>query len=97
MDSIVSVLTDNDGVIVDTQEGNGEGWFDYAETITKETLKSRESLGVKEGDQIYWRLYLPLPSATETRLTALNNKAELQAGLSFWELGQASPILLNDL
>jgi len=97
MDGIVSVLTDNDGVIVDTKQSDGEGWFDYAETITKETLKARQSHGVKEGDQIYWRLYLPLPSATRTRLTALDNKAELQAGLSLWELGQASPILLNDL
>lgn len=97
MDGIVSVLTDNDGVIVDPKQGDGEGWFDYAETITKETLKARESHGVKEGDQIYWRLYLPLPSATKTRLRALKKKAELQAGLSLWELGQASPILLNDL
>lgn len=97
MDAIVSILTDNDGVIVDGKQGDGEGWFDYAETVTEEHTKGRESHGVKEGDQIYWRLYLPLPSTTRSRLSALDAEPELRAGVSLWELGQASPLLLQDL
>lgn len=99
MDAIVQVLTDNDGVIVDPEEDDGEGWFDYAETVTKESLEGKKGQGVKEGDEIYWRLYLPLPSSTRARLKALEEEGEggLQAGLSLWELGQASPLLLNDL
>ena len=98
MDAIVTVLTDNDGIIVDPEEEDGEGWFDYAETVTKESLEAKKGQGVGEGDEIYWRLYLPLPSSTKARLEALEEEeGGLQAGVSLWELGQASPLLLNDL
>ncbi|SPO29953.1 uncharacterized protein UTRI_06259_B [Ustilago trichophora] len=97
MTFIISILTDNDGIIVDPKQHHGEGWFDYTETITKETLKDHQTHGVKIGDQIYWRLYLPLPSTTKSRLTAIKPKQELKVGVSLWELGQASRMLLNDL
>ncbi len=86
MDSIVDVLSYNDGVIVDPQQDDGEGWFDYAETITEETIKEKGGHGVKEGDQIYWRVYLPLPTTVQSRLSAVEEDAALQAGLSLWEL-----------
>ena len=95
MDAVVAALTDHDGVIVDTNAPDGEGWFDYTETITHQT--QQQNLGVKEGDQIYWRLYLPLSSTTAARVGAVSAEQELQPGVSLWELGQASPLLLQDL
>lgn len=97
MASIIDILTDNDGVMVDPKQDHGEGWFDYTETVTKDTLTGKQSYGVKVGDDIYWRLYLPLPSTTKSRLGAMEGREELQVGVSLWELGQASPLLLSDL
>lgn len=96
MDTILSILGDNDGVILDTKQ-DGEGYFDYTETVTAETLNGRESHGVKPGDQIYWRMYVPLISTTKERLEALAENEEVQAGVSLWELGQANSLLLHAL
>ncbi|SJX65715.1 uncharacterized protein SRS1_10043 [Sporisorium reilianum f. sp. reilianum] len=96
MHTIVSLLSDHDGVILDTKQ-DGEGYFDYTETVTQETLHGREAHGVKPGDQVYWRMYVPLPSTTQARLEALDDNDEVQAGVSLWELGQASSLLLHAL
>ena len=97
IDTVLSILRNHDGVILDPKDADAEGYFDYAETVTPETLNGRESHGVKPGDQIYWRMYVPLPSTTQARLEALDEIDELQAGVSLWELGQASSLLLHAL
>ncbi|GAC97956.1 hypothetical protein PHSY_005544 [Pseudozyma hubeiensis SY62] len=97
MDAILTILSDHDGVIIDPKD-DGEGWFDYTETVTSESAKGKESQGLKPGDEIYWRMYLPLPSTTQTRLEALEGDNEdVGAGVSLWELGQANGMLLHAL
>lgn len=95
IDAIITILTDHDGVILDAKD-TGEGWFDYVETVTRESAKGKGAHGVRPGDQIYWRLYLPLPTTTKTRLEALQGgNDEVRAGVSLWELGQANALLLH--
>ncbi|EST07134.1 Glycoside hydrolase, superfamily [Kalmanozyma brasiliensis GHG001] len=97
MDTIVSILSDNDGAIIDSRSDDAEGWFDYTETVTRESVKGREAHGVKPGDEIYWRMYIPLPSTTKQSLAALEENDETRPGVSLWELGQASSLLLHAL
>ncbi len=80
MDTIISILSDHDGVILDSKDDHGEGWFDYTETVTRESAKGREAHGVKAGDEIYWRMFMPLPSTTQARLDALEENDECEAG-----------------
>ena len=86
-----------DGIIVNPDQTHAEGWFDYTQIITKHD----NIPGAKEGDQLYWRLYLPLPHTTQARIDALKELEDdnpgLNLGISLWELGQASPLLLNPL
>ncbi|CDS81879.1 uncharacterized protein SPSC_00065 [Sporisorium scitamineum] len=95
-DTLLNILSNNDGVILDTKQ-DSEGYFDYTETVTSETIKGREGYGVKPGDQVYWRMYVPLPSTTKERLGALDENEKVEAGVSLWELGQANSLLLHAL
>ncbi|ETS64392.1 hypothetical protein PaG_01245 [Moesziomyces aphidis] len=97
MQGIIDTISDHTGVIVNPDQTHAEGWFDYTQIITKHDAIP----GAKEGDHLYWRLYLPLPHSTRARTNALKELEDanpgLSLGVSLWELGQASPLLLNPL
>lgn len=76
-----------------------ESWFDYTEKLPLDVPEDRQQYGVRPGDEIYWRVYIPTRTSMRKRLEALTSAddAQRQAGVSLWEVGQASETLLVDL
>lgn len=77
---------------------SAESWFDYRERLPLDLPENRQQYGVRPGDEIYWRVYMPTRTSMAQRLLALTSSdAHSRAGVSLWEVGQASEMLLVDL
>ncbi|PWZ03610.1 hypothetical protein BCV70DRAFT_197812 [Testicularia cyperi] len=99
MPQITELIQDHDGYLA-YDAASAESFFDYLEQIPLDSKAVQH--GVRPGEHVYWRIFLPTRTSMQHRLASIHttdppSHQPPQVGVSLWEVGQASKLLLADL